>query len=155
MSLDQIHYKKIKNLEEEILQYINTSYLQEIREDKLENLMEKWNKKNDMLDKIAISLAIEGNFKIKNISKEKLNKEINIVLFEEHIEEALDILKKRNLKVGTKEKININVDRKKLEVMIKDYLRKNIREIFNEDINKIKGTIIVNNEEELKVIKIH
>ncbi|MGL4848066.1 MAG: hypothetical protein ACRC28_03930 [Clostridium sp.] len=154
MSLDSIHYKKIENLQGEIIEYINNIYLRKIREDKVGTLIDQWNKKSDMLDKISISFAIEGNFKLKNISEEKLNKEINRVLFDEYIDEAFDSLKEIELRIATEEKINIKVNRKRLEVMIKDHLRKNIITIFNRDDIEFKGIILVNNEEELEIIKI-
>ncbi|WP_297632650.1 hypothetical protein [uncultured Clostridium sp.] len=155
MNFDELHYRKIENFKNEIVGYINEVYLKEIkyeRMDELIKLLDAWDKDRDMIEKIAVDLAIEGNLTVKEINKTKLNKEISKILFEEYVEGFIQKTQIDTLKLCTETKINIRVREVKVKVALKEYIRENVINLFNKDIKYFKNNVLTVEEDRNKII---
>lgn len=155
MKFDELHYRKIENFKNEIVDYINEIYLKEIkyeRMDELIKLLDIWDKDRNMIEKIAFDLAIEGNLTVKEVNEKKLNKEISKILFEKYVEEFIQKTQIDTLKLCTETKINIREREVKVRVALKEYIRENVINLFNKDIKYFKDNILTIEEKKNKII---
>lgn len=155
MKFDELHYRKIENLKNEIVDYINGVYLKEIKYERMNELiklLDIWDKDRTMIEKIALDLAIEGNLTVKEINEKKLNKEISKILFEEYVEEFIRKTQIETLKLCTETKINIRAREVKVRVALKEYIRENVINLFNKDIKYFKDNILTIEEDRNKII---
>ncbi|MGL5414858.1 MAG: hypothetical protein ACRDAU_04260 [Clostridium sp.] len=155
MNFDELYYKKIENFKNEIVGYINEVYLKEIKYERMSELiklLDMWDKDRDMIEKIALDLAIEGNLTIKEINKRKLDKEISKILFEEYVEGFIQKTQIDTLKLCTETKINIRVREVKVKVALKEYIRENVINLFNKDIKYFENNVLTIEEDRNKII---
>lgn len=145
MNIDELLYRKTEVLKNDIVNYINDVYLKEISEfriNELVELLDKWDKDRKMIEDIAMMLAIEGKLNIKDINQNKLDKEINRILFDQYIKQIIEKTNYSTLKIHEENKINIKIEDIYLKVALKEYLHENVREIFNQNIESFNNSIL-------------